>query len=50
MALKSDFDIGGRKTAAVVLDLDQFLAAGLELDRDSIGSGVNGVFDQFLDH
>ncbi len=36
--------------AAVVGDADQAGAAGLDLDRDRAGAGVEAVLDEFLDH
>ncbi len=36
--------------ATVVGDADQAGAAGLDLDRDRAGAGVEAVLDQLLDH
>ena len=43
-------DVGGFDAGAVVADLDQFDAAGLDAHRDLGGTGVDGVFEQFFDH
>jgi hypothetical protein len=40
----------GRDAAAVVDDADQLAAAVFNLDDDVGGPGIEGVFDQFLDH
>ena len=39
----------GRNAGAVVLDSDGSVAALLDGDEDLRGTGVDGVFDQFLD-
>ena len=44
------WDILGINTGAVIADLNQLYAAGLDADGDLRCAGVNGVFQQFLDH
>ena len=48
MAQKGRFGVVGRHAAAVVRDAQEGHAAVLQLDRDVLGPGVNGVLDQLL--
>ena len=49
MPQKGDAGILGRHAAAVVGHTDHGGAAVPDLDRDLVGTGVKGVFHQFLD-
>ena len=50
MALKGQQGIVAYHAAAVVGHLDQLASAGLHVDADARRPGVQGVFNQFLDH
>ena len=47
---ESSGDVFGFNAGAVVADLDQLHAAGLNAHGDLAGTRVDGVFQQFLDH
>ena len=50
VADESRWDILGINTGAVIADLDQLYAAGFNADGDLRCTGIDGVFQQFLDH
>ena len=50
MALEGQQGVVAHHAAAVVGDLDELLAAGLDLDLDAGGAGIERIFEQFLDH
>ena len=49
MALKSQRQLLGRDSGAVIDDPDQVPAGAANLDRDAPGARVEGVLDQLLD-
>ena len=50
VAVDGERQIGMRHAAAVVGDADAATAAAIGENIDPAGAGVDGVFDQFLDH
>ncbi len=50
MALEGKQGVIAHHAAAVVGDLNELLAATFDLDADARGSGVKGIFQEFLDH
>ena len=50
MALKGQQRVVAHHSAAVVGDVDELAPAGLDVNADARGSGVQGVLDQLLDH
>ena len=50
MALEGKQRVIANHAATIVGDLDAFLASGFDLDLDPGGAGIQGVFQEFLDH
>ena len=50
VALEGQQGIVAHHAAAVVDDLDELLAAGLDVDPDARGAGIQRVLQQLLDH
>ena len=50
MPFKAEEGVGAVHAAPVVGDADETGASALKLDGDALGSRVDGVLDQFLDH
>ena len=50
MSLEGEQGIVAIHPAAVVGDADQLAPSGLHFNPDAVGSGVEGVLQQFLDH
>ncbi len=50
MTLEGEQSIVAHHAAAIVDDLNEFLPASLNLDPDAGGTGVQGIFQEFLSY
>ena len=50
MAFEGQHGVVAHHAAAVVGNLNQFLSAGLDMDADARGAGVERIFKQFFYH